>query len=143
MGRANEGVWPSEARERRVRDYLPWRGYRSGPRGTITDDTQMTMWLAEAILAAAIRAMEAGTPDLRDYILDPDDLARRFTRERIRGIGQATREFVRNYENRGLPWYEAGVVSARNGTAVRAARWASSIPGIPTGPTATPSCSPW
>ena len=121
MGRANEGVRPSEARKRQIRDYQPWHGWRSGPKGTITDDTQMTMWLAESLLAAARRATEAGTPDLRDHLLDPDDLARRFTRERIRGIGQATREFVRNYGDRGLPWYEAGVVSAGNGTAMRAA----------------------
>ena len=121
MGRANEGVWPSEARQRRVRDYLPWRGYRSGPKGTITDDTQMTMWLSESILASARRAEEAGGADVRDYLLDPDDLAQRFTREHIRGIGQATREFVHNYKEPGKPWYEAGVKSAGNGTAMRAA----------------------
>jgi ADP-ribosylglycohydrolase len=53
--------------------------------------------------------------------LDPDDLAKRFTREHIRGIGQATREFLHNYEDLGKPWYEAGVPSAGNGTAMRAA----------------------
>lgn len=121
MGRPNEGVWPREARARQIRGYQPWHGWQSGSKGTITDDTQMTMWLAEAILAAARRATEAGTPDLRDHLLDPDDLAERFTRERIRGIGQAVREFVHNYRDLGKPWYEAGVVSAGNGTAMRAA----------------------
>ena len=53
MGRANEGVRPSEARKRQIQDYQPWHGWRSGPKGTITDDTQMTMWLAEAILGAS------------------------------------------------------------------------------------------
>ncbi len=43
MGLANEGVWPSEGRKRQIRDYLPWHGWTGGPRGTITDDTQMTM----------------------------------------------------------------------------------------------------
>jgi len=27
MGRANEGVRPSEARKRRLRDHVPWPGY--------------------------------------------------------------------------------------------------------------------
>jgi ADP-ribosylglycohydrolase len=53
MGRANEGVRPREARKRQIRDYQPWHGWRSGPKGTITDDPQMTMWLAEAILGAS------------------------------------------------------------------------------------------
>ncbi len=121
MGRANEGVWPSEARERRIRDYQTWHGWRSGPKGTITDDTQMTMWLSESILACARRAEEEGVADVRDHLLDPDDLAKRFSREHIRGIGQAVREFVHNYKDLGKPWYEAGVPSAGNGTAMRAA----------------------
>ncbi len=53
MGRANEGVWPSEARSRRVREYLPWHRYSDGPKGTITDDTQTTTWLAEVILGVS------------------------------------------------------------------------------------------
>ena len=53
--------------------------------------------------------------------MDPDDLAKRFTRGHIRGIGQATREFLHNYEDLGKPWYAAGVSSAGNGTAMRAA----------------------
>ena len=42
-------------------------------------------------------------------------------RERIRGIGQAVREFVHDYRELGKPWCEAGVPSADNGTAMRAA----------------------
>ncbi len=118
---ANEGVWPSEARARGTREYQPWHGCKSGPKGTITDDTQMTMWLAESILAPARRAPEAGTPGLRDHLLDPDDLARRFSRERIRGIGQATAQFIDNVKAADKPWYEVGVPSAGNGTAMRAA----------------------
>lgn len=87
--------------------YTPWSGWRSGPIGTITDDTQMTWWLAESLL-------DNGR-------LDPDDLAKRFTRERIRGIGKATREFVANYKDRQLPWYKSGVRSSGNGAAMRAA----------------------
>ena len=87
--------------------YTPWSGWRSGPIGTITDDTQMTWWLAESLL--------------NNGRLDPDDLARRFIRERIRGIGKATREFVANYKDRQLPWYKSGVKSSGNGAAMRAA----------------------
>ena len=103
---------------------MPWPGYRGGPKGTITDDTQMTMWLAESILASAGRAGEAGEGDVRDCLLDPEDLANQFTRERIRGIGQATQEFVHNYHDLGKPWYEAKVPSAGNGTATRTPRLA-------------------
>ena len=121
MGRGNEGVWPSEARARKIREYQPWAGWSGGPKGTITDDTQMTMWLAESMLAASRQAEGEGSGDLRDRLLNPDDLAKRFTREQIRGIGQAVREFVHNYRDLGKPWKEAGVSSAGNGTAMRAA----------------------
>ncbi len=33
---------------------------RNGPKGTFTDDTQMTRWLAESVLGASRRAPEAG-----------------------------------------------------------------------------------
>jgi ADP-ribosylglycohydrolase len=75
MGRPNEGVWPSEARERQILAYQPWPGWRSGPKGAITDDTQMTMWLAESILASARRAGDEGVTGVRDHLLDPADLA--------------------------------------------------------------------
>jgi ADP-ribosylglycohydrolase len=103
----------------------------------------MTMWLTESILANAEPAREQasrgagvqgsigetgnlgrgdeGAADLCDQLVDPDDLAQRFTRERIRGIGQTTRDFARNYKDLGKPWHEAGVPSAGNGTAMRAA----------------------
>jgi ADP-ribosylglycohydrolase len=98
MGRPNEGVPADVARERRIRDYQAWGGWRGGPKGTIADDTQMTMWLVESILATAGKMREAGPIEARDRLLDPHDIAERFTRERIRGIGQATREFVHEYK---------------------------------------------
>jgi ADP-ribosylglycohydrolase len=58
---------------------------------------------------------------LADCLIDPGDIIERFTREPIRVIGQATREFVHNLKDLGKPWYEAGVRSAGNGTAMRAA----------------------
>jgi ADP-ribosylglycohydrolase len=87
--------------------YKPWHGWKSGPIGTITDDTQMTWWLAESLLSHGN--------------LNPDDLAQRFTKEHIRGIGTATRDFVRNYKDLKLPWYQSGVKSSGNGAAMRAA----------------------
>jgi ADP-ribosyl-[dinitrogen reductase] hydrolase len=131
MGRPNEGIWPSEARARQIREYQPWRGYRSGPKGTITDDSQMTMWLAEVLLAAGDRGQRTEGRDQQepnhtreqfvDRLIDPDDIIERFTLEPIRGIGQATRDFVHNVKDLGKAWYEAGVTSAGNGTAMRAA----------------------
>lgn len=121
MGRPNEGLPPSEARARRLREYEAWHGHRGGPKGTITDDTQMTMWLAEGIRAAGERAASAGKTDLADRLVDPADLIERFTREHIRGIGQATREFLQNVKMTDRAWYEVGVPSAGNGTAMRAA----------------------
>ena len=121
MGRPNEGVPADLARERRLREYRPWGGWRAGSRGTITDDTQMTMWLAQSILATAGRARGAGSTDLCDHILEPQDLADRFTREHIRGIGQASQDFVHAYRALGRPWYKAGTPSAGNDTAMRAA----------------------
>ena len=98
---------------------MAWLG--GGPVGTVTDDTQLTLWLAESILATTGRGVEAGTTGMWDRVIDPHDLSERFTRERIRGIGQATKEFVANVCRLGRPWYEAGVPSAGNGTAMRAA----------------------
>jgi hypothetical protein len=53
MGRPNEGLRASESRACCIREYQVWHGDLGGPKGTITDDTQMTMWLAEAILEAS------------------------------------------------------------------------------------------
>lgn len=87
--------------------YIPWSGWKSGPIGTITDDTQMMWWLAESLLS--------------NGRLDPDDLAQRFTREHIRGIGKATRDFVTSYKDSKFPWYQSGIKSSGNGAAMRAA----------------------
>jgi hypothetical protein len=89
------------ARAKRVREYRPWRGWKGAPKGTITDDTQMTMWLAEAILAAARGRADAAASALRDRLIDPADIAEPFTREQMRGIGQATQDFVHAYKELG------------------------------------------
>jgi ADP-ribosyl-[dinitrogen reductase] hydrolase len=75
--------------------------------GAITDDTQMSIWVAEHLL-------EQGS-------LAPIDLARKFVSEEIRGIGAAIQEFVKLFRDEGLPWYLSGWESAGNGGAMRAA----------------------
>jgi ADP-ribosylglycohydrolase/uncharacterized protein YegL len=98
-GRPPGGTW--------VTKYQPWHGWKSGPKGTITDDTQFTMWLSRSLIA--------------NRGVDPDDLVQRFTAEHILGIGEATLEFVRNVKKFGKRWYDSGVVSAGNGVAMRSA----------------------
>jgi ADP-ribosylglycohydrolase len=90
-----------------VEDYRQWHGWKSGPKGTITDDTQFSIWLLQSLIA------NGG--------VEPHDLVHRFTAEKIRGIGKATRDFVRNVKVLGKPWFESGVVSAGNGVAMRSA----------------------
>jgi hypothetical protein len=51
LGRPAEGRHPAGLRgqEEAFRDFQPWGGHYSGPKGTITDDTQMTMCVAESL----------------------------------------------------------------------------------------------
>jgi len=104
LGRPLEGDSPGNEW---VEDYRQWHGWRSGPKGTITDDTQFSMWLLQSLIA------NGG--------VEPHDLVQRFTAEKIRGIGQATRDFVRNAKVLVKPWFESGVASAGNGVAMRSA----------------------
>ncbi|MGE5507011.1 MAG: ADP-ribosylglycohydrolase family protein [Chitinophagales bacterium] len=109
--------------------YEPERGYSGSAVGRITDDTQLTMWLAESLLECEG--------------LNPDDVARRFCAQPIRGIGIATAEFVDRYR-RGLRWTDAGVKSAGNGVAMRSAPvglfWPDDYPSLKLGP-ASRRCS--
>ncbi|HSV57044.1 MAG TPA: ADP-ribosylglycohydrolase family protein [Magnetospirillaceae bacterium] len=104
LGRPNEARTPPK---RRIEFFEPWHGWAGGPKGTITDDTQLTMVLAESLV-------ELGR-------FDPDDFARRMTSIRIRGIGSATRDFIRAYHANGGDWRRAAQPSAGNGAAMRAA----------------------
>ena len=51
LGRPAEGRHPAGLRgqEEAFRDFQAWYGYHSGPKGTITDDTQMTMCVAQSL----------------------------------------------------------------------------------------------
>ena len=76
--------------------------------GTITDDTQLTIVVAECLLT--------------NGWLDPEDLARRLVvwLPDGRGKGVATTQAVQRL-TAGIPWYLAGEDSAGNGAAMRAA----------------------
>jgi ADP-ribosylglycohydrolase len=111
LGRPCEGRDPHGLRERygRLTDFQPWSGWRSGPKGTVTDDTQMTMCVAECLVA-------------HDGHLDPADLAQRFVQWLPvgRGKGHACVQAVSALVE-GAAWYDAGVASAGNGAAMRSA----------------------
>ena len=91
--------------------YQPWRGWQDGPIGTWTDDTQLTIEVAETVL-------ESG-----GYV-DPERLSERLRAwlPHGRGKGIATTSAVLAMDA-GVPWWEAGpsVDSAGNGAAMRAA----------------------
>lgn len=123
LGRPVEGRSSESVRRmypQGLRDFEPWGGWRSGPVGTFTDDTQLTIVIAEWLLHAG------------DQPPSPEDLASRVIEwgRFGRGIGQATSQALWNYE-RGLPWWKAGVASAGNGGAMRAAPYGLRFAGSP------------
>src|SRR5438034_149739 len=114
LGRAVEGWSPAAIRGRfgdeGLVDYVPWNGWTSGARGTITDDTQLTIEVARNILAS-------------EGFIDPPALAAQFVEwlPHGRGGGRATQAAVAHLRD-GAPWWQAGpmVDSAGNGAAMRA-----------------------
>jgi ADP-ribosylglycohydrolase len=115
LGRVAERKAPSEIRRRFGPDgpteYVPWRGWRGGPRGTITDDTQLTMEIARSVITTG-------------GWFDPEDFSRRLVAWLPvgRGKGRATTDAVENLIA-GDPWWRSGLAvnSAGNGAAMRAA----------------------
>jgi ADP-ribosylglycohydrolase len=98
-----------------VTELIRWGGYVSGPKGTLTDDTGMTLSLAQSII-------ENGGED-------PEDIAERFMYWGIvaRGMGSATRAACRRIAQ-GSSWSDAGSASAGNGAAMRSAPLALAAP---------------
>lgn len=109
LGATSEGLKPEERHDLygEIRYYLP--GKRSGYRaiGVPTDDTQLTFWTLKQLIA--------------DKGLVPDNLANRFCKHHIVGIGSTTKEFLRNYKDKHVPWDKAGVDSLGNGALMRIA----------------------
>lgn len=115
LGRANEGRSISTVGQEHdpdfVRTFRPSPGWQGGPTGTITDDTQLTMIVAGALLAGEGR-------------IDPESLSGRLADWLPTGWGKgrATTEAVTALAE-GRPWWEVGpmVDSAGNGAAMRVA----------------------
>lgn len=107
LGKPVEGKTPKRKLEKygEVRDYLPTRRSNNKPLGVPTDDTQMAFWTIEVIL--------------ENGYLDVKELADRFIKERIFGMGSTVKAFIRNYKDKKKPWYLSGVKSAGNGGIMR------------------------
>ncbi|MGA2033597.1 MAG: ADP-ribosylglycohydrolase family protein [Thermoguttaceae bacterium] len=108
LGNTSEGMLPSDRRHRHgeVCDYLANRHAGGRHVGLPSDDSQLAFWTLEQMLA--------------DSGFVPANIAARFARDRIFGIGQAVSEFVENHRS-GLPWHECGARSAGNGALMRIA----------------------
>lgn len=115
LGRPSEGRSADGIRARfgpaGVTDLHPWHGWRSGPVGTFTDDTQLTIVVAESLVRSGGR-------------FDPDDYVRRLIDwlPEARGIGANTRIAVEALRD-GEPWHAVGprLDSSGNGAAMRSA----------------------
>ena len=105
LGAPTEGVLPHDRQELfgEVRDYATSPRYGQA-RGFPTDDTQLTFWTLEQLIA--------------DGKLVPENLADSFTRGRIFGIGSTVQGFLIERET-GKPWYRCGPESAGNGALMR------------------------
>jgi ADP-ribosylglycohydrolase len=107
-GSLNSTRWTDGSRRPAIRDFIAWRGWSGGPRGTYTDDTQLTIAVARVLLE-------------RDR-LDPERLGELLVAWLPvgRGKGAATVAAVTALEA-GTSWHRAGTQSAGNGAAMRVA----------------------
>lgn len=109
LGNTTESVLPAARRQSHgeIRDYLPNRYANGRPVGLPSDDSQMAFWTLEQLL--------------EDHALVPDHLARKFSQQRIFGIGSTVRAFLRSYKDQWLLWEKSGQPSAGNGALMRIA----------------------
>ncbi|MEA1876978.1 MAG: ADP-ribosylglycohydrolase family protein [Bacteroidota bacterium] len=107
LGRSTEGMLPENRRARfgEIKDYLT-SSYVDGPIGVPSDDTQLAFWTLEQMI--------------NDRAFIPANVAGRFCRDRIFGIGSSVMRFLNNLKS-GSPWFEAGPKSAGNGALMRIA----------------------
>ena len=107
LGASTEGLSPTERKKRygEIKDYLPCK--RSGNKavGTPTDDTQLTFWTLKQLIY--------------DGGFVPDNIAKRFCKHHIIGMGRAVGAFIDNYKDGKKAWYEAGTDNLGNGTLMR------------------------
>ncbi len=109
LGATTEGKLPADRHLLfgEIRDYIPGRRSDNRAIGVPTDDTQLTFWTLKQLI--------------QDGGLIPDNLAKRFCKHNIRGIGNATKQFVKNYKDKHVSWYNAGLDSLGNGALMRIA----------------------
>ena len=107
LGATTEGKLPADRHLLfgEIRNYIPGRRSDNLAIGVPTDDTQLTFWTLKQLI--------------RDGGLIPDNLAKRFCKHHIRGIGNTTKEFIKNYKNKHVAWYAAGLDSLGNGALMR------------------------
>jgi ADP-ribosyl-[dinitrogen reductase] hydrolase len=109
LGATSEGMVPEKRKSvfEEIRDYIPGRRSNYKRIGIATDDTQLSFRTVEQLM--------------EDGGLDPDHLARKFCRYKIRGSGSTTKQFVSNYKDDHMPWRRAGIDSLGNGALMRMA----------------------
>jgi ADP-ribosyl-[dinitrogen reductase] hydrolase len=88
-----------------IRDYIPGKRSDNKPIGMPTDDSQLTFWALKQLII--------------DHGLIPDNLAHRFCKHHITGIGSTVRTFIENYKEGNKPWYSSGIDSLGNGALMR------------------------
>jgi len=107
LGANAEGKTPAERRRifGEIRDYVPGKRSKYQSVGVPTDDTQLTFWTLKQLIS--------------DDGLVPDNLAKRFCKRHIIGIGTTVTTFLHNYKDGHKPWYDAGLDSLGNGALMR------------------------
>lgn len=107
LGATSEGMSPAERRKSHgeIRDYIPGKRSKYQPVGVPTDDTQLTFWTLKQLIL--------------DNGLVPDNLANRFCKHHIIGIGSTVKKFLNNYKDSHKPWYNSGTDSLGNGALMR------------------------
>jgi len=107
LGNTTEG-WPASDRRTvfgEIRDYVAGRSGANSA-GLPSDDSQLAFWTLEQMLA--------------DDGFCPENVAARYCRGTIRGVGSTVSRFLAKY-HAGLPWHQCGPKSAGNGALMRIA----------------------
>ncbi len=107
LGATSEGKLAHERRKQHgeIIDYVAGRRSKNKPIGVPTDDTQLTFWTLKQLIL--------------DNGLAPDNLAKRFCKHHIVGIGSTVSKFLSNYKDDHIPWYNSGSDSLGNGALMR------------------------
>jgi ADP-ribosylglycohydrolase len=107
LGISSEGLSPKDRNNKfgEIRNYPAWEWSNYLPIGVPSDDTQLTFWTLKQL------TIDSG--------LIPDNLAKRFCKHHIIGIGTSTTRFVHNYQDKKMPWYRCGIDSLGNGALMR------------------------